>query len=48
MYFTCLPEFYLIMCHMKSPKNFEKLAIFEIPQLVSLRGVKIHFGEKYA
>ena len=46
-YFICLPAFYLIMCLMKSLKNFEKLAIFEIWQLVSFWGVKIHFGEKY-
>ena len=47
-YFICLPAFYLIMCLMKSLKNFEKLAIFEMRQLVSFWGVKIHFGEKYA
>ena len=47
-YFICLPAFYLSICLMKSPKNFEKIAIFEIWQLVSFWGVKIHFGEKYA
>ena len=33
---------------MKSLIFFEKLAIFEIWQLVSFGGVKIQFGEKYA
>ena len=33
---------------MKTPKNFEKSAIFEIWQLVSFWGVKIHLEEKYA
>ena len=42
------PAFYPIMCLMKSPKNFEKIAILKIWQLVSFWGVKIHFGEKYA
>ena len=34
------------MCLMKSPKNFEKIGILKIWQLVSLWGVKIDFGEK--
>ena len=33
------------MCLMKSPKNFEKIAILKIWQLVSFWGVKTHFGE---
>ena len=40
--------FYPIMCLLKSTKNFEKIAILEIWQLVFFRDVKIHFGEKYA
>ena len=36
------------MCFKKSPKNFEKLAIFEIWQLVFFWDVKTHFSEKYA
>ena len=39
------PVFYPIMCLMKSPKNFEKIAILKIWQLVSFWGVKTHFGE---
>ena len=33
---------------MKLPKNFQKMAILKIGELVSFWGVKIHFGEKYA
>ena len=47
-YFIFLPAFYLIRCLMKSPKNFEKIAILKKWQLISFWGVKIHFGEKYA
>ena len=36
------------MCLMKSSKNFEKIAILKIWQLISFWGVKVHFGEKYA
>ena len=43
-----LPAFYLLLCLMKSLKNFEKIAILKIWQLVSFWGVKMHFGEKYA
>ena len=39
-----LPVFYLIMCLMKAPKNFEKIPILKIWQLVSFWGVKTHFG----
>ena len=46
--FISLPAFYLLICLMKTPKNFEKSAIFEIWQLVSFWGVKIHLEEKYA
>ena len=48
MNFICLPAFHLIMCLMKSPKNFEKIAILKKWQLISFWGVKIHFNEKYA
>jgi hypothetical protein len=33
--FISLPVFYLIMCLMKAPKNFEKIAILKIWRLVS-------------
>ena len=46
--FIFLPAFYLIMCLMKSPKNFEKRAILKMWELIFFWGVKIHFGEKYA
>ena len=36
-----LPAFYLIICLMKSPRNFEKIAILKIWQLIS-------FCENYA
>ena len=41
-----LPAFYLIMWLMKLSKNFEKIAILKIGELVSFLGVKIHFGKK--
>ena len=47
-YLIFSPAFYPIMCLMKSSKNFEKIAVLKIWQLVSFWGVKIHFGEKYA
>jgi hypothetical protein len=31
---------------MKLPKNFEKIAILKIGELVSFLGVKIQFGKK--
>ena len=43
--FIFLPAFYLIMCLMKAQKNFEKIAILKIWELVSFWGVKIHFGK---
>ena len=43
--FIFFPAFYLIIWLMASPKNFEKIAIFKIWQLVFFWGVKIYFGE---
>ena len=43
--FNFLPVFALIMCFMKAPKNFVKIAILKIWELVSLEGVKTHFGK---
>jgi hypothetical protein len=43
--FIFLPVYYLIMCLMKDPKNFEKIAILKLWELVSLGGAKTHFGE---
>ena len=43
--FIFLPAFYLIMCLMKAQKNFEKIAILKIWELVSFWGVKIHSGK---
>ena len=43
--FNFLPVFALIMCFMKAPKNFVKVAILKIWELVSLEGVKTHFGK---
>ena len=37
--------FSLIMCFMKTPKNFGKIAILKIWELISLRGLKTHFGK---
>ena len=44
-YLIFLPAFYLIMCLMISPKNFEIIALLKIWQLVSFWNVKTHFGE---
>ena len=41
--FICLPVFCLILCLMKALKNFEKVSILKIWELVSLVGVKTHF-----
>ena len=38
--------FYLITWLMKWPKEFEKIAILKIVELVSFSGVKIQFGKK--
>ena len=43
--FIFLPVFYLIMCLMKDPNFFEKIAILKIWELVSFWGVKTHFGK---
>ena len=43
--FILVLAFYLTMCLMKAPKNFEKIAILKICELVSLRGRKTHFGK---
>ena len=40
-----LPVFYLILCFMKAQKNFGKITILKIWELVSLGGVKTHFGK---
>ena len=44
-YFIFVPAFYLIICLMKTPKNFEKIANLKIWELVSFWGVKSHFGK---
>ena len=44
-YFIFLPAFYPIMCLMKSPKNFGKIAILKIWRMVSFWGDKTHFGK---
>ena len=43
--FIFLPAFYLIMCLMNAPKNFEKIAILKTQELDSFWGVKTHFGK---
>ena len=43
--FIFLPAFYLIIWLMTSPKNFEKISILKIWQLVFFWGVKIYFGK---
>ena len=43
--FIFSPVFYLITSLMKAPKNFEKIPILKIWQLVSFWGVKTHFGD---
>ena len=40
-----LPVFHLIMCFMKAQKNFGKITILKIWELVSLGDVKTHFGK---
>ena len=39
-----LPEFYLIIWLMTSPKNFEKIPILKTWQLVFFWGIKTYFG----
>ena len=43
--FGFLLVFHLIMCLMKAPKNFGKIAILKIWELISLGDVKTHFGK---
>ena len=43
--FIFLPVFYLIISVMKASKNFGKRAILKIWELISLGGVKTHFGK---
>ena len=43
--FIFLPVFYLIICFMKAQKNFWKIIILKIWELVSLVGAKTHFGK---
>ena len=43
--FIFLPAFYLIIWLMPSPKNFEKISILKIWQLVFYWNVKICFGK---
>ena len=43
--FIFLPAFYLIMCLMKAPKNFEKIAILKTQELISFLGAKTHIGK---
>ena len=45
-HFISLPAFYLIMWLMISPKNFEKIVILKIWQLVFFWGAKTDFGMK--
>ena len=43
--FIFLPVFYLIMWVMKALKNFGKLTILKIWELICLGGLKTHFGK---
>ena len=43
--FIFLPAFCLIIWLMASPKNFEKISILKLWQLVFFWGVKTHFGK---
>ena len=43
--FIFLPAFYLIIWLMTLPKNFEKISILKIQQLVFFWGIKIYFGK---
>ena len=43
--FVFLPVFYLIMWLMKASKNFGKLAILKIWELISFGKIKTHFGK---
>ena len=43
--FIFLLVFHLIMCLMNAAKNFGNIAILKICELISLGGVKTHFGK---
>jgi hypothetical protein len=43
--FIFLLVFYLIMWVMKAPKNFGKITILKIRELISLGGLKTHLGK---
>ena len=43
--FIFLPAFYLIICPMKAPKNFGKIAILKLWDMFSLGSPKTHFGK---
>ena len=43
--FNSLPVLYLIVCFMKPPKNFGKIAILKKGERISLGGVKPHLGK---
>ena len=43
--FVFLPVFYLIMWLIKASKNFGKMSVLKICELISLGGVKTHFGK---
>ena len=43
--FVFLPVFYLIIWLMKTSKNFGKITILKTLELISLGGVKPHFGK---
>ena len=43
--FYFLPIFYLVMSLVKAQKNFGKISILKIWELISLGGAKTHFGK---
>ena len=43
--FIFLSAFYLIICPIKAPKNFGKIAILKSWDMFSLGGPKTHFGK---
>ena len=43
--FIFLPVFYLIIWVMKAPKNFGKITVLKIWELITLGSVKTHFGK---
>ena len=44
-HFIFLPVFYLITWVMKASKNFGKIAILKVWELISLGDVRTHFGK---